>query len=76
MSLADFLARLTNVFDDLGLDYMIVGSLASTVHGMARSTQDVDIVVALPRDRLADLLAALPRGGAWRSHAILGRWNA
>ena len=61
MSLSDFLTRLTGVFEDLGLDYMIVGSLASTVHGVARSTQDVDIVVALPRDRLADLLAALPQ---------------
>lgn len=58
MSLSDFLARLTG--EDLALDYMVVGSLASTVHGMARSTQDVDIVVALPRNRLAELLAALP----------------
>jgi hypothetical protein len=61
MSLSDFLARLTGVFEDLGLDYMIAGSLASTVHGVARSTQDVDIVIALPRNRLADLLAALPQ---------------
>jgi hypothetical protein len=61
MSLSDFLARLTGVFEDLGLEYMIVGSLASTVHGVARSTQDVDIVIALPRNRLADLLAALPQ---------------
>src|SRR5690348_6182173 len=61
MSLADFLSRLTRVFEDLGLEYMIVGSLASTVHGVARSTQYVDIVVALPRHRLGDLLAALPQ---------------
>ena len=31
------------------------------MHGVARSTQDVDIVVALPHHRLADLLAALPQ---------------
>jgi hypothetical protein len=60
MSLSDFLGRLTGIFEELGLDYMIVGSLASTVHGVARSTQDVDIVVALPRARLTDFLASLP----------------
>lgn len=61
MSLSDFLARLAGILEEVGLEYMVVGSLASTVHGVARSTQDVDIVVALPRNRLGDLLAALPQ---------------
>jgi hypothetical protein len=40
---ADTGARL----DALGVDWVIGGSIASSVHGEPRSTQDVDMVVAL-----------------------------
>ena len=60
MSLGDFLMRLTSILEQVDVDYMIVGSFASTVHGVARSTQDVDIVVALDRARLTALLRACP----------------
>ncbi|HEV8239589.1 MAG TPA: hypothetical protein VGS57_09490 [Thermoanaerobaculia bacterium] len=43
----------------LDLDYVIGGSIASSIHGIARSTRDVDIVVALPPNRVPDLVAAL-----------------
>jgi hypothetical protein len=62
MSLADFLGRLTATFEDLELDYMIVGSLASTLHGIGRSTQDIDIVVALTPGRLGWSASHFGRG--------------
>ena len=43
----------------LDLDYLIGGSLASSVHGIARSTRDVDVAVDLPVDRVPALVAAL-----------------
>lgn len=72
MSFPDFLDRLTVIFDDIGLDYMIVGSLASTLHGIGRSTQDIDIVVELTLGRLQDLLAALSPDQYYVSDAAAG----
>ena len=47
--------------DQLGVDWYVGGSVASSVHGIPRATQDVDIVAALrPGNgtRLAELLGA------------------
>ncbi|HXT49646.1 MAG TPA: hypothetical protein VN811_01315 [Thermoanaerobaculia bacterium] len=43
----------------LDLNYLIGGSLASSVHGIARSTRDVDIALELPADRVHGLVDAL-----------------
>jgi hypothetical protein len=43
----------------LGLPWLAAGSLASSLHGEPRSTNDVDIVVDLAPGRVGDLLAAL-----------------
>jgi hypothetical protein len=42
------------------IPYMLVGSLASNVHGIPRSTRDADIVVELPPGSLDRLTGALP----------------
>ena len=45
--------------DDLGVEHVIGGSVASSLHGRPRSTQDVDLVADLRPEhasRLADLL--------------------
>lgn len=60
MSLGQFLARLTGHLDEAGVPYMLSGSVASTVHGEPRSTQDVDLVVELDRASLDRLLGGLP----------------
>lgn len=44
-----------------GIPYMIVGSLASNVHGIPRSTRDADFVVELAEGSLSRLADALPR---------------
>lgn len=51
--------RVTSVFEQLGIPYLVGGSLASSLHGKPRATQDVDIVADLqPRDvpRLVEAL--------------------
>ncbi len=53
MSDIDILAALSNVvdvLDDLGVRYHVGGSVASSAHGIARATLDVDIVADLKRD--------------------------
>jgi hypothetical protein len=36
--------RVTAVLEQLGIPYLIGGSLASTLYGMVRTTQDADII--------------------------------
>jgi hypothetical protein len=44
---------------DLGIEFMIVGSLSSNYYGIARSTQDADLVVALKPGDLDALVTRL-----------------
>ena len=46
------------LLDRLGLRYLIGGSLASSLHGVPRSTRDADLAVDLPPGRVDDLVAA------------------
>ena len=58
----DLLAALTPgaaVFDRLGIVYQLGGSVASSVHGMARSTMDVDLVADLEPVHVGPLVGAL-----------------
>ena len=36
--------RVTSVLEKLGVPYLIGGSLASTLYGMVRTTQDSDVI--------------------------------
>lgn len=60
MSLRGFLARLTGLLEKAQVPYMLSGSVASTFYSAPRTTQDIDIVVALDGMRLQALLALLP----------------
>ena len=52
-------ARVTNVLDKLKVRYLIVGSLASTVHGMVRTTQDSALVAELGPEHIAPFVREL-----------------
>jgi len=52
-------ARVTNVLDKLKVRYLIVGSLASTVHGMMRTTQDSALVAELGPEHIAPFVREL-----------------
>lgn len=51
--------KVTNVFEKLGIPYLIGGSLASTLHGMVRTTQDSDIVAEMHLEHLQPFVRAL-----------------
>ena len=46
MTLNDLLSRLTVALERAQMPYMLTGSVASSAHGTARSTHDIDIVIA------------------------------
>jgi hypothetical protein len=53
------LAFIVGVFDTLGVPYMVGGSVASSMHGMPRMTQDVDIVAAMEPKHVAPFVGAV-----------------
>src|SRR5947209_19592928 len=60
MSQQELLKRVLGVLDQLGIPYMITGSVASSLHGAPRSTHDIDLLVALPISATKSLVAAFP----------------
>ena len=54
--------KVTGIFEKLGVPYLIGGSLASTLYGMVRSTQDSDIVAELRSEHLQPFVSALQGG--------------
>jgi hypothetical protein len=55
----DFLGRLAAVLDGAKVDWYLCGSLASTHHGVPRSTHDVDVLVRMEPGALDRILAGL-----------------
>lgn len=53
------MAPLLALLDELGIRYFAGGSVASSIHGIARFTQDVDIVADLKPEQIETLAARL-----------------
>jgi hypothetical protein len=51
--------RVTQVLEKLNIPYLIGGSLASTLYGMVRTTQDSDIVPEMQLDHLQPFVLGL-----------------
>jgi hypothetical protein len=51
--------RVTAVLEKLGIAYVIGGSLASTLHGMVRTTQDSDIITEMHHEHIQPFVSAL-----------------
>jgi hypothetical protein len=52
-------ATLARVFDTLAIRYLVGGSLASSMYGIPRATQDVDLVAGIGLDHVDGLTRAL-----------------
>lgn len=51
--------RLLESLADAGVEFIIVGGLAATVHGSSRLTQDIDVVYRRTEDNLRRIEAGL-----------------
>ena len=60
MSVTDFLHRLAAALDRAQVPYMVAGSVASSIHGEPRSTQDVDLVIHVDPSGIRRIVAELP----------------
>src|SRR5438105_4039135 len=58
MSQPELLSRVVTTLTDLGISYMVTGSIASSLQGEPRATHDVDIVVSLTAHDARRLAAA------------------
>ena len=83
MNLRDLLELVAGVLDDVGVPYMLTGSLAGSYHGAPRSTQDIDLVVEASIALLLEVAVGLRAAGLYVSdnaiqeaHASRGMFNA
>lgn len=60
MDAPDFFAVFLQPLNDTGVPYMVTGSVASTIYGEPRLTQDIDVVLQLPPAAIGRLIAAFP----------------
>lgn len=49
MSQQELLRKVIQTLDEAGIQYMVTGSVASSLQGEPRSTHDIDLVVAVER---------------------------
>lgn len=56
MSLRDAFKNLRDALEASGIPYMVTGSIASSVHGVPRATNDIDVVIDPTRDQLIALM--------------------
>ena len=59
MSVASVFERVRGALDAAGIPYFVTGSFVSSTHGIPRSTNDIDIMIAPTPDQLSALLAHL-----------------
>jgi hypothetical protein len=59
VSQGEFLRRIAEELTQSNIPYMLVGSLASSLHGAPRATQDIDIVIDPTEASLSNLLGRL-----------------
>ena len=52
-------ARLASLFDELAISYLVGGSLASSLYGIPRATQDVDLVADISLSQVGSIVTAL-----------------
>lgn len=60
MSQQDLLKRVVEALSAAGIEYMITGSIASSLQGEPRLTHDLDVVIAIEPHQLPALVAAFP----------------
>ena len=75
--LGEFLRKLAFALERAGVPYMLTGSLASSLYGVPRATNDIDLVVAPTRAQLVSLLQFLKRIGLFvqEDQALLALQN-
>jgi len=72
MSQADLLRHVAAFLEAAGIEYMITGSIASSLQGEPRAPHDLDVIVAIRGPDVAAVLAAFPQGVV--DHSYVTDW--
>ena len=64
------LSQVTNTLEQQGITYCLVGSFASSLHGMYRSTADIDILSDIKTEQVHPLFEALRESFYLDEHTI------
>lgn len=65
-TLDEFVVDVCGIFDDLGIDYVVVSGYVAILTGRSRSTEDVDTVVErLTEEQAGRLTSRLEEAGYW-----------
>ena len=60
MSQQKLLKRVIQVLEQAGIQYMITGSIVSSLQGEPRSTHDIDMIITIQKSQINALLSAFP----------------
>jgi hypothetical protein len=60
MSQQELLKRVIQALDQVGIQYMITGSVVSSLQGEPRSTHDIDIIIAIQESKVRELVEVFP----------------
>jgi hypothetical protein len=60
LSVKTVFEKLREALESVGIPYFVTGSFASSAHGIPRSTNDIDIVIAPTRQQLEEFLKQFP----------------
>jgi hypothetical protein len=61
--IGELLGRVTAALDANGIPYMLTGSLASSMYGIPRATNDIDIVISATREQVLAVVQLFQRVG-------------
>jgi len=67
VTLESFLRRVVGVVDEVGIPYMLTGSLASAYYGEPRATRDIDFVIVVSAAQVVQLVRRLDEEGFYVS---------
>jgi hypothetical protein len=60
MSQQELLKRVIQVLEQAGIQYMITGSIVSSLQGEPRSTHDIDMIITIQKSQISALFSAFP----------------
>lgn len=60
MSQQELLRKVVQTLDQCGIQYMLTGSIVSSLQGEPRSTHDIDVILAIPKSKANALVDAFP----------------
>jgi hypothetical protein len=73
MSQQKLLKRLLSILDENNIDYMVTGSIVSSLQGEPRATHDIDIVVQIQVSSIRALIAAFQPPRFYLSENSIGK---